>query len=403
MQTNKLKKDHSGENVYEFFSPEMHCAACELLVEKKLSKYPGVKKVEASLATKKIKVSGKFEIKKEHLAEELSNILQKEGYTVTTQRDSKQKIDWSEFKKAILIAGVVIAAFIVLQKMGILNTFSPDSINLPTVFMIGIVASLSSCMAVVGGLVLSISANYAKEVSSVKRTVPMVMFHISRIVSFMVLGGLLGLLGTAFAIEIVVAVLSALLIGVLVFGLIQSENSSLKFGGSIFSGIISFGLLTIVLNETFAQFLLSLLTGLVMVVLALNLLDIFDFTKKLQFKIPKRFSKGVLNTENIQSRFTPILLGAATFFLPCGFTQSMQFQALGTQSFTQGSLMMLVYALGTLPVLAGISFLSNNLVHTNKNSGVFFKTAGLIVLFFSLINLMGAFVVLGVIDPFFTL
>ena len=40
--------------------------------------------------------------------------------------------------------------------------------------------------------------------------------------------------------------------------------------------------------------------------------------------------------------------GAATFFLPCGFTQALQLYVLAKGSFTIGALTMLAFALGTL-------------------------------------------------------
>lgn len=54
--------------------------------------------------------------------------------------------------------------------------------------------------------------------------------------------------------------------------------------------------------------------------------------------------------------FTPLIVGFATFFLPCGFTQSMQVAALSSGSFASGLAIMLAFALGTLPMLALLSF-----------------------------------------------
>ncbi|MBP6911491.1 sulfite exporter TauE/SafE family protein [Patescibacteria group bacterium] len=48
-------------------------------------------------------------------------------------------------------------------------------------------------------------------------------------------------------------------------------------------------------------------------------------------------------------------MGIGTFFLPCGFTQSMQVYTLSTGSFLAGGLTMLSFALGTLPMLLLLS------------------------------------------------
>jgi sulfite exporter TauE/SafE len=96
----------------------------------------------------------------------------------------------------------------------------------------------------------------------------------------------------------------------------------------------------------------------------------------------------------------PLLLGAATFFLPCGFTQSMQAYALTTGSFMTGGLTMLVFALGTLPVLALLSFSSFS-INNKPWRGVFFKTAGVIVIALAVINLLTTLAVAGIIEPIF--
>jgi sulfite exporter TauE/SafE len=67
--------------------------------------------------------------------------------------------------------------------------------------------------------------------------------------------------------------------------------------------------------------------------------------------------------------------------------------------FTRG-LTMFAFALGTLPVLALISFSSFS-IKNNKRAGIFFKSAGLIVILFALFNLINALVIIGLIPPVF--
>ena len=61
---------------------------------------------------------------------------------------------------------------------------------------------------------------------------------------------------------------------------------------------------------------------------------------------------------------------------------------------------MLIFALGTLPALALISFSSFSIKNSSK-SGVFFKSAGLIVIIFALFNIINSLVVVGVLPPIF--
>jgi sulfite exporter TauE/SafE len=78
----------------------------------------------------------------------------------------------------------------------------------------------------------------------------------------------------------------------------------------------------------------------------------------------------------------------------------MQVYTLGTGSFLMGALTMFSFALGTFPVLALVSFSSFSMKNSPK-AGIFFKTAGLIVIMFALFNIINGLVVVGVIPPVF--
>ncbi|OHA34634.1 MAG: hypothetical protein A3A22_02150 [Candidatus Taylorbacteria bacterium RIFCSPLOWO2_01_FULL_45_34b] len=327
----------------------MHCNACVLMIESELSELPRITEVKANLKNHSVEVVGDFGNKTpEQVAEELTIPLKPHGYTVSVER-KQHEANWSDFKIAVPIALAFTVLFVILQKMGIVNLVSAGNVTYGTAFVIGIIASLSTCMAVVGGLVLSMSATFAKEGDKVK---PQLMFHGGRIVSFFILGGVIGALGSAFT-----------------------------------------------LNAE-ATFVLSLIIGLVMLILGVNLLDVFHFTKKLQPSMPKFIAKHAHGVSKFNHTLTPLLVGVATFFLPCGFTQSMQLYTLGTGSFLRGGFTMLAFALGTLPVLALVSFSSFSIKKSSK-SGIFFKTAGLVVIMFAIFNLINSLAVIGIIPPVF--
>ena len=327
----------------------MHCNACVLMTESELGDLPNITHVKSSLKDHSVEVTGDFGAKtEEEIAEELTGPLKPHGYTVSIEKQIKEK-KWSDFKVAVPIALAFAVLFVVLQKIGLINLVNAGNVTYGTAFVIGIIASLSTCMAVVGGLVLSMSATFAKEGDKVR---PQLMFHGGRIVSFFVLGGVIGALGSAFTLN------------------------------------------------TSATFILSLIIGIVMLILGINLLDVFPWAKRIQPSMPKFFSKHALGVSKFNHTLTPLLVGVATFFLPCGFTQSMQLYTLTTGSFLKGGLTMLVFALGTLPVLALVSFSSLSISNSTK-SGIFFKTAGLVVIMFALFNLINSLVVIGVIPPIF--
>lgn len=335
---------------YTFHVNGMHCNACVVLTESELNDLPEVSKAKSSLATHSVEVTGNFGDKEpEHIARDLSEVLKPHGYTLSLEKQN-HSVKWSDFRIALPIAFGFIALFIILQKLGIVNLVTASEVSYGTAFVLGLIASVSTCMAVVGGLVLSMSANFAKEGDKVR---PQVLFHIGRLVSFFLLGGAIGVLGSAF-----------------------------QLGAT-------------------GTFVLSFIVAIVLLILGINLLDVFPWAKKLQPTIPAFIGKRVHGLKNVNHTLTPVLVGVATFFLPCGFTQSMQIYTLTTGSFFSGAMIMFIFALGTLPVLALLSFSSLG-IHKKAQSGVFFKTAGLVVIFFGIFNLINALVAVGIIPPLFS-
>src|SRR3989339_825578 len=283
-----------NQKTYTFQVKGLHCNSCVILTESELKDLPGVISVKTSLKENNLEIVGEFGDKiPEQIINDLNEKLKVHGYSLSLEKQIKQ-IDWSDFKIAVPIALVFVALFITLQKMGIINLITASEVSYGTAFIIGLIASVSTCMAVVGGLVLSISANFAKEGDKVR---PQILFHLGRLVSFFLLGGVIGILGSSF-----------------------------ELGGT-------------------GTFILS-------------------------------------------------------FFLPCGFTQSMQIYALSTGSFWTGALVMSSFALGTLPVLALLSFSSLG-IHKKAQSGIFFKTAELVVIFFGIFNLINSLAIAGIIPPVF--
>jgi uncharacterized protein len=331
----------------EFIVEGMHCAACELLIEKKLSKFPGVKKVDANLAENKVYLEFANNVDREETRIKLSELIIPEGYQLQEAMDPQQ-IKYQEYLWAGIITLVLITLFILLQKSSLIANGTNRELSLPAVFVIGVVASLSTCMAVVGGLVLSLSSNYAKS----GQTKPLLLFHLSRLISFFIFGGIIGLAGSAFMI-------------------------SIEF-----------------------NFVLNIVLFIVMLILGLNLFGLFPHLRKFQFRLPKIFGKTALKLDGSSSIWAATILGASTFMLPCGFTQSMQLYSLTTGNFWQGAITMFVFALGTFPVLALISFISTKF-SAGLKSGIFFKTAGMLVIAFAIFNLMNSLVLIGAINPIF--
>jgi len=328
--------------IYTFHVSGTHCAACKIFIEDALVEIPFVKKVEVDLKKEIIRVEEEGGKNPEELAQIFTDRVKKNGYTVTLNKETKVANSDVLFR-AVPIGLIFLTLFFVLQKSGILNFGIGGEATPTTAFIIGLIASVSSCLAIVGGLVLSLSAKVSEDNVSDKKT--FILFHAGRIVSFAILGGVLGMLGRAIGI-----------------------------------------------NFTFTA-ILGLLASLVMIFLGFHLVGI---TAKNKIALPS----GVFNFfRKIEHKtLTPLILGFATFFLPCGFTQSMQVVALSSGSFFGGFAIMLAFALGTFPMLALLSFSSASFAHS-RHAPLFFKSAGVIVIGLGLFTLLSGLAGIGLIPP----
>lgn len=330
------------------FIKGMHCKACETLIDEEALSLNSVKNAKSKNSTGELTLL--FEEKQvsiNTLVKKLNKKLKGLGYVASLTK-VENEINYKNLIKPFVLALIIFITFIMLQISGILNLYSPSQVSLPAVFIIGIIASLSSCMAVVGGLVMSLSSSVAS-VQKSKSLLPLATFHISRVVSFLVLGGIVGLVGSLFKITAT------------------------------------------------GNLIMTVLLFFIMFVLGVNLLDTFPVFKKFQLSLP---NIGLTDNKSKSHKglWAAAILGALTFILPCGFTQSMQFYSLSSGSFLTGALTMFVFALGTFPVLAALSFVSIRFSQ-NKNSDLFFKTMGFLVIFFALINLISALTLAGIINP----
>ena len=170
----------------KFHVEGMHCKSCTLVIESELADLSYVETARADARKGVVTVTGDFEnVPQEALAKDFSTLLSPRGYKFSVEKteNSAGAKKWSDFKIAIPLALAFAVLFFLLQKIGLINLVGAGKVSYGTAFIVGIVASLSSCMAVVGGLLLSMSATFAKSGS---RTKPQFLFHAGRLISFFI-------------------------------------------------------------------------------------------------------------------------------------------------------------------------------------------------------------------------
>lgn len=309
----------------------MHCASCEFIIEDKLSHLPNVEKVHVSLTKKSatLHLNGQIPL----LAHDLTKACAGLGYVFTEESPTPPSSPSSETSLPVWmrlggVAVILFALYLMLDRLGFLR-FSP-SVDSPSgfagIFTIGLIAAFSSCAAIVGGLLTAVSIRHATRHPNASRAHkfrPHLLFNAGRLLGFAFFGALLGWLGKGLTIS------------------------------STTNGIM------------------ILLIGAIMIAFGVNLLNVLP--KGLPTpRPPKSLTRFIHRFSESEHPAVPFLLGAITFFLPCGFTQAMQLYALSLQDPLLSATTMSVFALGTLPALMGIGWL------TSVAKGTLLKKVGVI-------------------------
>lgn len=176
--------------------------------------------------------------------------------------------------------------------------------NLWLIFLTGLTTGGFTCLALQGGLLATaITAQRGAQDQSWRSTLlPTVVFIGAKIGAYTVLGFLLGWLGSTFQLSIT------------------------------------------------AQMLVQFAVGLFMVITALRMLDVHPLFRKFVLTPPKAVFRFMRTNAKSGSYFSPLILGIATVFLPCGTTQAMEIQAIGTGNPLLGAATMFAFTFGTAPL-----------------------------------------------------
>lgn len=330
----------------------MHCRSCEILVEDELRKITGVSDVKVNEKKGNAYVCYEGELDHQKIEEAVRNAGYELGIKEEAPLFSKRMQDYKELGFAFL---VMVLLYMIGKELGVFNFAIKSGSNygnLSMVLLVGLTAGVSTCMALVGGLVLAASARFVEkhpQASALQKFKPHIFFNLGRIISFFMLGGIIGYAGSYF----------------------QLSPTTL-------------GLLTIAV-------------GGVMVLMGLQLTEIFPRLSGLQFTLPKGISRALGIREQSEKEYShtnAFILGASTFFLPCGFTQAMQLFAISSGNPMTGALTMSVFAVGTAPCLLGIGGLIS--IIKGAFAKPFFKFAGLIVIFMALFNISNGLNLAGI-------
>lgn len=334
----------------------MHCVSCERLLEDEIGAVDNVKKIKAD--RKKDLVEIYFE--KEPDFNDIKNIVEKFGYEyrkdkLEVAKGKEKKNNWEEWALAVLVVAIIYVLFKFIEGR---NNISVDINSLKAslflAIIIGFVASISSCLAVVGSVVIAFGEKYVGDGKNAFRRAmkPNLLFHSGRLLTFFLLGGFLGAIG-----------------------------GGINISGNLVS-------------------VYSIIIAVVMLWLGLNILGFVPSLANTGIRFPKFLTNNWKKLQASDNKLTPFLLGSLSFFLPCGFTQSMQIFALASGSFWTGSVSLFLFAFGTMPVLLilGVttSFTKDRGIEISK------KVAGILVIIFAVFTFFSGLSLAGVKNNIFS-
>lgn len=281
----------------------MTCGACEMKIEDRLNELEGIENAKVSYKNANALIT--YQPKK-ITQKTIEAEIEKLDYHVGTKENKKAKEDKTSINQLLGIGIILLAVFMLQKNTGLFQLVPQINQNMGygLLFLIGIITSLH-CVAMCGGINLSQCVNYGGGESSgtgLAKFKPGILYNGGRVVSYTLIGGIVGALG-----------------------------SVISLSGS-------------------ARGLVAVVAGVFMVIMGLNMLNIFPALKKIVPRMPKVFRRKLAVSGKSRG---PFYIGLLNGLMPCGPLQSMQLYALGTGSFLGGALSMFLFSLGTVPLMFG--------------------------------------------------
>lgn len=225
-----------------------------------------------------------------------------------------------------------------------------EGTNLIAIFFTGLFAGGLTCLAVQGGLLAATIAQREEERLKENATkygdaIPILSFLAAKVLSYTILGFLLGWFGSLFQLSVTTQV--ALQLAVVIF----------------------------------------------MLGTAFNILEVHPVFRYFIIQPPRFLTRFIRNQSKSSNIFAPAMLGAFTVFIPCGTTQAMMALAIASGSPFLGGVIMFVFTVGTSPLFFTLGFLATKLGDSLRFK--FMRVAAYGIIIIALFNLNNALALSG--------
>lgn len=322
----------------------MTCRSCEVRIQRAVGRLPNVESVRASAVHGRVEIESSAPVPPAAIARAVSTAGYEIGRTPWLERDPSV---WT----TAAVGAAFVGALVVLAQvtgLGDLASGAGDlgSGGLLVALLLGLAAGVSTCMALVGGLVLALSASFQARRAAMGTALggvatqmrPALLFMAGRIVGYGMLGAALGAVGASFTLPPQVTALMVVAVAVVM------------------------------------TILGTRLTGLSP--------RIATWSPTLPMGLGRRLGLGDGVGQYSDARAAA--LGTASFFLPCGFTQAVQIYALSTGSPPFSGAIMAIFAIGTAPGLLAMAGLP--VVVPGSMRPTLLRLVGVVVIGFAFLN-----------------
>lgn len=308
---------------------EMTCTSCEGRVEKAIKTLEGVFNAKANYNGEYADVE---------YDDKLCNLGKIKAEIINAGYGTQSSKDYKFMGVLIIVAAIVLLG---LKTSGFDMEGKLSNASYAVLFVVGVLTSIH-CVGMCGGIMLSQSLSKESE-NKFQAIKPALLYNFGRVVSYTILGGIIGALGSVFSLSI-----------------------TMKAFMQIFAGAF-------------------------MIIMGFNMAG-FKAFRKFHIKLPGAVCK-VKNKSG-----SSFVVGLLNGLMPCGPLQTMQLFALGTGSAAKGALSMFIFSLGTVPLMLTFGALSGLLSkgYTKK----ILKFSGVLIIILGLIMGNRGFTLAGInINP----
>lgn len=279
----------------------MTCINCQRKIQKRLMSTPGVLEAHVRFDTGKAVVA--FD-RAQISARDICEAIRGAGYETGGGARPSRHLRAAGFLLAIAALYLLLSQ---VQRLGLMDRFplAQAGMGYPLLFLVGLLTSVH-CVAMCGGICLTQTMRHTGS-----PLLPALLYNLGRVVSYTLIGGIVGAVG----------------------GVVQPSGA---FRGAV-----------------------QLIVGGFMIIMGLSMLGLFPKLNRLVPRMPAIFARKIEAGKALAGG--PFVVGLLNGLMPCGPLQSMQLYALSTGSALRGALSMLVFSLGTVPLMLGLGALASAL------------------------------------------